>query len=425
LDHSERWPREPGGWREEEIEMTSVMKGVRVLEVAEYAMAPVAAAVLADWGADVIKVEHAQRGDSIRGLTAYGVKPGVGGFSGLWEPFNRGKRSIGINLANLQGQGVLHALAKEADVFITNFLPDARQRLNMDVEHLRAINPKLIYCRGSAHGPKGPESGRGGFDGLTYWLRSGAGMQATPALADELVTLPGPAFGDVQTGMAFAGGISAALFHREKTGEPTTVDISLLASGIWAMQATLYGANISGQATLPRANRKAALSPLTNNYASSDGRRIAISMLQGDRYWADFCTLAGRPDLAADPRFCDIPARAANNVACIAELDALFGSKTFDEWVELLNRQEGQWTPVQVVTDHNTDAQVWANGYLRTIDYGDGRTVDLPPAPVQFDETAPDLRPAPELGAQTEEILLELGLDWDGIIELQDAGAIA
>jgi crotonobetainyl-CoA:carnitine CoA-transferase CaiB-like acyl-CoA transferase len=404
--------------------MSEVMQGVKVIEVAEYAMAPVAAAVLADWGADVIKVEHPQRGDSIRGLTAYGVKPGTGGFSSLWEPFNRGKRSIGLDLANPDGLAVLLELVKGADVFITNFLPDARRRLGIDVEHLRAVNPRLIYCRGSAHGPKGPESERGGFDGLTYWLRSGAGMQATPELADELVTLPGPAFGDVQTGMAFAGGISAALFHREKTGEAKTVDISLLASGIWAMQATLYGASITGQAGLPRANRKAALSPLTNNYATRDGKRIAISMLQGDRYWADFCRLVGREDMVADPRFKNIPSRAANNVACIAELDAIFAEHTFDEWVELLNQQEGQWTAVQVATDHLKDPQVWANGYLRTIDYGDGRTVALPPAPVQFDETPPDLRPAPELGAQTEEILLELGMDWDRIIELKDGGAV-
>jgi crotonobetainyl-CoA:carnitine CoA-transferase CaiB-like acyl-CoA transferase len=401
------------------------MEGVRVLEVAEYAAAPAAAAVLADWGADVIKIERPGRGDAMRGINAFGVAPGVGGFDALWEPFNRGKRSVGLDLSHPRSADALRRMIAGADVFITNFLPAARRKLSLDVEHVRAINARIIYARVSAHGTKGPEADKGGFDGLAYWQRSGAGMQATPELADELVTLPGPAFGDSQTGMALAGGISAALFHRERTGQGSVVDISLLSAGLWAMHAGFYGANVTGRKMLPRANRKAALSPTSNNYATKDGRRIALSMIQSDRYWADLCRLVGREDLATDPRFADLQARAENNVACIAELDAIFAQRTFEEWCALLGRQEGQWAPVNVVTDANHDPQVLANGYVAEVDYGDGRSTKFVTAPVQFDEEAVQLAPAPALGQHTEEVLLDLGIDWPELAELKDDGAIS
>ncbi|MGA0606651.1 CaiB/BaiF CoA transferase family protein [Phenylobacterium sp. VNQ135] len=406
--------------------MTKVMSGVRVLEVAEYAMAPAAAAIMSDWGANVLKIEHAERGDPIRGLRAWGVAPDVGGFTYLWEPFNRGKRSMGLNIATPEGRNILLRLAKNADVFITNFLPDARRNLGIDVADLRAVNPKIIYARGSAHGPKGPESERGGFDGLTYWQRSGAGVSAMPADTTDLITLPAPAFGDSQTGTALAAGVSAALFHRERTGEALVVDVSLLAAGMWAMQASMVGANLSGMPELPHSNHSTAPSPTSNYYRCSDGRFIALSMLQSDRYWARLCTLMGRADLANDPRFCTIDKRAENNRACILELDSVFEQHPLPYWTEILAQQEGQWAIVQVAKDLNEDRQAWANGYIQTVDYEDGRSLNLVSTPIQFDESPPELRPAPEHGAHTEEVLLEeLGYDWDAILELKQQGVIS
>jgi len=406
--------------------VTKVLKGIRVLEVAEYVMVPAAAAVLADWGADVIKIEHAQRGDVVRSTTSWGVRPGINGFTYVWEGFNRGKRSVGLNLAAPEAREILTQLVAQADVFLTNFLPETRRKLKIDVADIRALNPKIIYGRGTANGPKGEEAGLGGFDGSTYWQRSGAGLSAMPAGSEDLITLPAPAFGDSQTGMAFAGGIVGALFHRERTGEAPVVDCSLLAGGAWAMQAALIGANLCGVEMLKNSNRAASASPLTNHYRTSDGAFIALAMLQGDRYWPGLCRLLGREALIDDPRFATVDARGVNNVACIQELDAAFSQKPLAHWVEKLSQQDGQWTVVRPVTALNTDPQAQANGYVQNVDYGDGRTINLVASPVQFDETAPVLRPAPGLGAHTELVLNEeLGIDWDRLIELKDIGAIS
>ena len=198
--------------------MDGVLKGVRVLEIAQFALAPSAAAVLCDWGAEVIKVEHAEHGDFMRGLSGWGVPADVEGINFLWDTFNRGKRSVGIDLTLADGRGIVLELARRADVFVTNYLPSARTRLGIDVEDIRAANPRIVYGRGSAHGPRGEEAEVGGFESI-YWLRSGAASAATPA-GGELVSIPAPGFGDGQTGLAFAGGLAAALFHRERTGKP-------------------------------------------------------------------------------------------------------------------------------------------------------------------------------------------------------------
>lgn len=405
--------------------MTRVLEGIRVIEVAEYVMVPAAAAVLADWGAQVIKIEHAERGDVVRSTTSWGVEPGINGFTYVWEAFNRGKQSVGLDLTKPEARALLGELIRGADIFLTSLLPRSRAKLGIDVEHVRQINPGCIYGRGSAYGPKGPEAARGGFDGSTYWQRTGAGLSAMPSPDADLVTLPAPAFGDSQTGMAFAGGLVAALFHRERTGEAKLVDCSLLAGGMWAMQAALVGANLKGVEMLKNADRAAAASPLSNTYRTSDDRFVALAMLRGDRYWADLCRLFGREDLAVDPRFTTVGQRDAHNRECIAELDAIFATKPLAHWVDLLSGQEGQWAVVEPVTALNSDPQALANEFIQTVDYGSGRDLALVSSPIMFDEQAPQLMPAPGLGADTELVLSsELGISWERIFELKDLGAI-
>lgn len=405
--------------------MAGVMDGIRVVEVALYGLVPTAGAVLADWGADVVKVEHPATGDPIRGLNAFGVPPGTGGVTYLVEVFNRGKRSVGIDVATPEGRALLLELVAGADVFLTNFLGSARTRLGIDTADLLAVNPRLVYGLATGHGQLGPDADKGGFDGISYWSRSGAATAARPGDYDYPIPLPGPAFGDIQTGLHLAGGIAAALFRRERTGAGAVVDTSLLASGLWAMQASMAGAYISSRTELPRNDRRRPANPLTNVYRTADGRFVNLAMLEADRYWPGFCEAIGRPELAGDPRFATAALREENVTECVDVLDAVFAERDVDSWKGILSRQEGQWTVVQTTAEALEDPQAHANEFIQTVKYDNGATLPLVTVPMRIDGDSAPLTPAPELGAHTEEVLLELGKDWDQIIELKQAGAIS
>ena len=214
--------------------MQDVLAGIRVVEVAAWTFVPISGAVLAEWGADVIKIEHPQSGDPQRGLVSSGLVPGAGGVNFMFEIPNRGKRSVALDLSTDGGRELLYKLVETADVFVTNYLPDVRARLGIDVDDIRARNPNVIYVRGSGQGAHGPEAGRGGFDGATFWARSGCAMAFKDPKAEWPVDQR-PAFGDVLGGLTIAGGIAAAIARRERTGEPSVVDVSLLGMGLWSL----------------------------------------------------------------------------------------------------------------------------------------------------------------------------------------------
>jgi len=287
--------------------MHEVMKGVRILEVAQYTFVPSAGAVLADWGADVLKVEHPETGDGQRGLFRVAGQDNTGAINFLMEHSNRGKRSLGLDISHPEGRAVLYELARSSDVFLTNFLPGAREKLQIDVEHIRAVNPDIIYARGTAHGDKGPERHKGGYDSTDYWARSGSGMGGRGA-SDPPAMQPGPAYGDSLGGMTIAGGIAAALFARERTGETSIVDISLLGTGLWAMGAAMTGAMLSGGDSWAPPAGAAFINPLVGIYRAKDGGSLMLTMLQGHHYWADTVEHLGRPELAEDPRSSGGPA---------------------------------------------------------------------------------------------------------------------
>lgn len=401
-----------------------LMSGIRVVELGLFALVPSAAAVLADWGADVVKVEHPEHGDPVRGLAAWGIKPGTGGFSYMWEVCNRGKRSIGIHVATPDGREIVLQLAERADVFLTSFLPSARRKLGIDVDDVMTRNPTIIYGRGSGQGPKGDEADAGGFDGAAYWNRCGIGSAAMPAGSDEPIGLPGPGFGDLQTGMHLAGGIAAALWRRERTGQGAVVDTSLLAAGLWAMQGSVAGATVNQTSELPKRPRAENSNPLVLAYPTADGRFVSLMMLGSDRYWPGLCEAIGRPDLVTDERFATARDRAARSKECVAELDALFSAEPLEHWCVALAKQDGPWAVVAHAAEATGDRQARVNGYVQDVDYGDGRSIPMVSAPVQLDETAPALRPAPEHGAHTEEVLLEMGYDWDDIVRFKTSGAV-
>jgi len=401
-----------------------VLAGVRVLEVAQWWFVPSAGAVLADWGAEVIKVEHPKTGDPQRGLVTSGLVP-KGGFNFMWEQPNRGKKSVGIDIATEAGRDLLYRLASKSDVFLTSFLPEARRRLRIDVPEIRLANPKIIYARGSGQGVRGPEAERGGYDGASFWARGGIAV-ALSRDADAPPVSQRPAFGDGIGGMTIAGGIAAALFRRERTGEPSVVDISLLATAMWTLapDITMARALAALSGKLPAFDRRTAPNPIVNVYPTKDGRWIMLVMLQSDRNWPDLCRHLGRPDLCDDPRFADAAKRFENRAECVDTLDAIFRQRTLEEWKQALATTDGVWAPVQQPIELYDDPQVLANGYLPEVELGDGSSCQLVASPVHFDETPARLRHAPECGQDTEQVLLELGLDWDAIADYKKSGAI-
>ena len=406
--------------------MTDVLKGVKVLELAAWTFVPAAGAVLADWGADVIKVEHPETGDPQRGLSvgAVGAK-GVGGVSFIMEQPNRGKRSVGLNTATEQGRELLLELAKQADVFLTNLLPDSLERARLTVEDLRAANPKIIYARGTGYGVRGEEANKAGYDGTAYFARGGV-ANALKAPDSRWPAMQRPAFGDILGGFALASGIAAALYKRSETGEPSVVDVSLLGLAAWHLSPDIVAAGLLGPENVPSFSFDEMPNPIVNYYPTSDGRYINLVMLQADRFWPEVCELLERPDLLTDERFATAPARFENRVACIEELRGAFGSKPLAEWKEKMATLEGAWAVVQTPGEILDDPQVAANGYLRPVQSADGsNTYQLVANPVQFDETPPDLIRAPDMGQHTDEIMEnELGLDWDAIIALKTGSII-
>ena len=400
--------------------MAGPLDGIRVLEVAMYGFVPSAGAVLSDWGADVIKVEHAVTGDPQRGLRQVGAYKVTGEPNPNFEHANRGKRSIGLDVSKPEGQQIAYELASRSDVFLTNFLPETRQRFNIDVEDIRKANPAIIYARGSALGPRGVESNRGGYDMTAFWARGTSAASITPPNVDGLISPP-PAYGDTISGTNLAGGIAAALLKRERTGEPSIVDVSLFGSGLWTMGHALSVSLHLGQSWVapPTGSRGAMSNPLSGLYKTADGRYLSLVMLQPGKFWADVCRHIDRPDLIDDPRFATAELIAANAADGSAILAEVFAARPLAEWADKLATLAGPWAPVQDTLQAGHDAQARANEYFLP-----AGSLELVSSPVQFDVTAPELAPAPAFAAQTEEILQELGLDWDQIIALKSTGAV-
>lgn len=388
-----------------------------------WAFVPAAGGILSDMGATVIKIEP-PTGDPLRGLKINSIGSGADGFDLSWEAYNRGKRSLTLDLRLEQALDVLYQLLEDADVFLTSLLPPARRKMKIDIEHIRAFNPNIIYAVGSATGRQGPEGDKGGFDAITFWARGGIASAVTPESAPYPIQPPGPAYGDTTSAAMLAGGIAAAIAQRAMTGHAPVVDVSLLSASAWSMQRSIMQANAQGVASLPKPKREAAHNPLVNVYRTQDGRFLSLCMLQGQKYWPGFCEAAGRTDLIADPRFETAEARARNIGACVAVLDDLFASHTLAEWREILGRQAGQWELVQHVGEIKDDPQVQANGYLQPVDYADGRQLHMVSVPMQFDGEPLPALPAPELGADSDAVLAELGYDEEAIIGLKIAGVV-
>ena len=409
--------------------MTQVMKGIRILELAQYTFVPAAGAVLADWGADVIKIEHPVRGDAQRGFLNMGGVTLDPQRHTLFEHPNRGKRSVGIDVSTPEGQEVLYELARTADVFLTNYLPQARQKNKFDVEHIRAVNPNIIYARGSAYGDKGPEREVGGFDGTAFWSRSGVAYSMTPEELPGPLNQGIPAFGDSIGGMFIAGGISAALLHRERTGEAAVMDVSLLSAASWASGALI--AQVAETGVLTRnpmpGQGGAARNPFQGNYQTADGGTINLCTLSPTGHIRSLFEHLGVPEAADDPRFADARALFENAGAASDVLVKAFAAKPFAYWRQHLKTFTGQWAPIQSFADLLDDEQAIANDLFIEVEAADGtdKPLKLARGPVQFDGVPTVTTRSPTASEHTELVLMELGLEWDRIEALKAAGAIA
>ncbi|WP_084550824.1 CaiB/BaiF CoA transferase family protein [Actinomadura rifamycini] len=402
------------------VPQAPVFDGVRVLEVAQWTFAPAAAAVLADFGASVIKIEDPVAGDPQRGLASSGVVPSFGGVNIVTAQTNRGKRSVGLNLRDPRGRGLLMELVDRADVFVTNFRGPARKRLGFDEDAVRARNPRIVYARATGQGPRGEDADRGGYDFTSYWMRGGIASALTAPDADRPLPQP-PAFGDKAGAMNLAFGIAAALFRRERTGEGALVDVSLLGTALWQhSSAILYSWGLERE--FPVQSGRSA-NPIARGYRTSDGRWIALMMIESDRWWPGLCRHVDRPDLVDDERFADAKARTANYDACVAELESVFAARALADWRRRFAGFEAPWEVLRTMRETADDPQVAANGYAVPVDH-DGTEVRLMSAPVQFDERVPDLTRAPEHAEHSEQVLLELGYDWEAILALKDAAVL-
>jgi crotonobetainyl-CoA:carnitine CoA-transferase CaiB-like acyl-CoA transferase len=400
------------------------LAGVRVVEVAMWGFVTSAGAVLADWGADVLKVEHAVTGDPQRGLRRTGAFVVEGDVNPNVEHPNRGKRSIGLDISGEAGRVVLDDLVREADVFLTSLLPSARRRFRIEVEDVRAVNPAVVYARGSALGARGEEADRGGYDMTAFWARGATAASLTPPDVDGIITPPAPAYGDTISGTNLAGGIAAALFARERTGEPSVVDVSLLGSGVWAMGAAIAPSLLQGRPWVaPRTGAVGSRNPLSALYRTADGHYLSLVMLQPARFWADVCRHVGRSDLAEDPRFATAEGIEAHGDEAVAALREAFAAHPLPYWTKRLATLSGPWAPVQDTLQVGDDPQVRANGYVATVEAEDGTTFELVASPVQFDEQPLALRRAPAFAEHTDEVLAGLGLDQDRILALKLDGA--
>jgi len=393
------------------------LAGVRVVELAGWFMVPGCASILASSGADVIKIEPAGSADPARynRITVDGEPTEV-----AFELVNNRKRSIQLDLTSEAGLEVLERLLAGADVFVTNVRGKSLERMSIDAEQATARHPRLIYAHGTGYGTEGEIADRPAFDELAYWSRGGIGAMLQTD-DSEPVQLQG-AMGDLPSAVAMVAGIALALFRREREDRGGIVDLSLYQMGLWT-NGYMIAAALAGSPPGQASGRRYRLNPLYTNYRCSDGGWVQFEMFQTDRYWAAVCEAIERPELIEDERFNTHQLRIENAVQAFDELQAAIGTRARDELGPRLDERDLPWSPIFTAADAAADEQARANGYVVAKQYRDGRTLKTLASPIRLRDEPPQLGPAPEVGQHLEEVLLELGYDWEAIGALRERGA--
>jgi len=397
-----------------------IFEGLKVLDCASFIAAPAAATVLSDFGADVIKIEPPGAGDPYRNLPNLpGYPASEHNFAWLLE--SRNKRSLALDLSRPEGQSVLHRLAADADVFITNYPPAVRERLGITYDHLAPQNTRLIYASFTGYGEKGEEANKPGFDSNAYWARSGlmdlvrADIHTTPARSIA-------GMGDHPCAMAFYGAIVTALYKRERTGKGSHVSSNLMANGVWAAS-VLAQAKLCGAKFGERRPRERALNAVTNHYRCKDDRWIILSLLNEDRQWPTLARCLAREDLISDPRFATRADRHARSLELIKIFDEIFATRPLAEWRKLLDGNGLVFGVVGILDDIPTDRQMLDNEVLVPFENDTMLTINSPIWVSGASKVPP--RKAPGIGEHSDEILRQAGFDEASIRKLRTSGTVA
>lgn len=403
----------------------SALDGVRVVEMGMWVAGPAAGGMLADWGADVVKIEP-KSGDPMRKFFV--------ALSGSKEercpPFdlyNRGKRSVAIDVGQPDGLRLIERLIETADVFITNMRPTFLLRVGLDAETLMRKHPGLVYASLTAYGLVGPDRDAPGYDMSAFQGRSGVTDRSTQAGAVP-TTLPG-GIGDNVTAITLTAGIAAALFHRERTGEGQLVSTSLLRAAIFSI-----GMDVSTRLALGRisnpSSRSKPRNPLFNLYKTGDEKWFWLVCTESERHWPKVIRALGVPEWGEDSRYLTPRDRRRNSAALVAAMDDAFARRTKAEWADIFRDHDVWWAPINSVNDLMHDPQVIASGAFATAPWNqaqpDGLSFNQVTTPVDFSRTAVSLStPPPAVGAHTDSVLAELGISSDEITRMRQAGVIA
>ena len=398
-----------------------ILRGVRVVELAVWVAGPGAGGVLADWGADVVKIEPPE-GDPCRGLFM--------ALAGLKEPKsppfdldNRGKRSVVLDTRDAEARALARQLVQGADVFLTNLRPDALAKLGLDWESLEASCPRLVYASVTGYGLRGPERDRAAYDVGAFWARTGAEHIMFPPGVEPHGIRGG--FGDHVTALSAVSGIMAALYQREKTGRGQRVATSLLRTGLYCVGWDT-GIRLRFGTVAPSLPRGEALNPVLNQYKSGDGRWFWLLGLEAERHWPKLARAVQRPEWPADPRFASARERRKHARELVAMLDDIFAARSLREWGERFDEVDLWWAPVQTQDEVVADAQVAAmDGIVSVPEAGGAGEFRAVATPLEFSAAAVGPQgPPPKLGEHTDAVLAELGLAPEAIRRLRERGAL-
>jgi len=381
---------------------TGPLAGVRVIELAAWVAGPAAGGILADWGADVVKVEP-PTGDPQRALFT-----GVGLDASMpvppFEVDNRGKRSVVLDLRDESDRVTFEDLLASADVFVTNMRPGALGRLDLSPDAVCARHPRLVYGSITGYGADGPDRDRAGYDVGAYWARSGLAHTMVPP--GDIPPGPRSGAGDHQTGMTLVGGVMAKLFERERTGSGGQVSTSLLRTGMYTLAWDL-GIQLRFERRERTRSRERSKTPLMNSYRTGDARILWLICLEADRHWPQVIAALDRPDLADDARFAAPAGRLANYKELVAVFDEIFVTRPLAEWAERLDEHDVWWAPVQTLADVIADPQAQP-GFVAMAPHGGEAPFRAVNTPVDFDGHAVLPGPVPALGEHTAEVLDEV-----------------